>query len=126
MKIGMTNVYVNSPVNAFKFYTDVLGFIKIMYMPEHLLAIVASAEDPEGTTLLLEPNDNPIAKNYQLELYKAGLPAIVFKSDNIHNEYERLKKLGVKFKKEPVKTEWGIEAIFDDTCGNFIQLYQAP
>ena len=124
MKITLTSVFVNSPVSAFTFYTDVLGFIKRLYMPEANLAIVASPEEPDGIGLLLEPNDNPIAKTYQEALRKAGLPVIVFGVEDIQQEYERLKKLGVVFKKEPTKTDWGTEAVFDDTCGNFIQLAQ--
>lgn len=124
MKILLTNVFVNNPIEAFKFYTEVLGFNKRLYMPEGNLAIVASPEEPDGTGLLLEPNDNPIAKTYQDAIYKAGLPVIVFGVDDIRQEYERLKKLGVVFKKEPTKTDWGTEAVFDDRCGNFIQLAQ--
>lgn len=124
MKIGMTSVYVNSTVEAFKFYTETLGFVEVMYMPESNLAVVASPQDINGTALLLEPNDNPIAKAYQEELYKAGIPVIVFSTENIQDEYERLKKLGVVFKKDPTETEWGIEAVFDDNSGNWIKLYQ--
>jgi predicted enzyme related to lactoylglutathione lyase len=125
MKIAMTGVHVNSPVEAFKFYTEVLGFIEKMYMPEAQLAIVVSPEEFEGTALLLEPNDNPIAKAYQEGLYKAGIPVIVFGVEDIQKEYERLKSLGVIFKKEPAKTEWGTLAMFEDTCGNLIQIHQA-
>lgn len=124
LKIGMVSIYVDSPQKAFKFYTEVLGFIKVVYMPEAKLAVVASPLDPQGTALLLEPNDNPIASRYQKEIYEAGLPAIVLSTENIFQEYERLKKLGVNFKQEPMKTEWGTLAIFDDTCGNWIQLHQ--
>ena len=124
MKILLTSVFVNSPDEAFKFYTKVLGFIEKMYVPEASLAIVASPEDPDGTQLLLEPNANPIAKTYQEGIYKAGLPVIVFGVEDIQKEFERLKKSGVIFKKEPTKTEWGTEAIFDDTCGNWIMLHQ--
>jgi predicted enzyme related to lactoylglutathione lyase len=124
MKIKLVSVFVNSPVDAFKFYTEVLGFVEKMYVPEAYLAIVVSPEDPDGTQLLLEPNDHPIAKTYQEGIYKEGLPVIVFGVEDIQKEYERLKKLGVVFKKEPTKQEWGIEAIFDDTCGNYIQLVQ--
>ncbi len=85
---------------------------------------MASPENPDGTQLLLEPNGNPIAGKYQEDVYKAGLPAIVFGVEDIRNEYERLKKSGVIFLKEPTVTEWGTEAVFDDTCGNYIQLYQ--
>jgi len=124
MKIKLTSVFVNDPVKAFKFYTEVLGFVKKIYIPEAYLAIVVSSEEPNGTGLLLEPNDNPIARTYQEALYKAGLPPIVFGVDDIHKEYERLKKLGVVFRKEPAKTEWGTETVFEDTCGNLIQLHQ--
>ncbi|MFC2164550.1 VOC family protein [Acidobacteriota bacterium] len=124
MKIKLVSVFVNSPVDAFKFYTEVLGFKEKMYIPEAYLAIVVSPEDPDGTQLLLEPNDHPIAKTYQKGIYKEGLPVIVLSVEDIQKEYHRLKKLGVVFKKEPIKQEWGIEAVFDDTCGNYIQLVQ--
>jgi 4-hydroxyphenylpyruvate dioxygenase-like putative hemolysin len=71
-----------------------------MYEPEANLAIVASPQDPEGTVLLLEPNEKPLAKNYQQELYQAGVPVIVFFTENIHEEFQRLKNRGVKFKKD--------------------------
>lgn len=124
MKILLTSVFVNDPIEAFKFYTETLGFVEKMFIPDASLAIVASPEDENGTQLLLEPNGNPIAKAYQEGIYKIGLPVIVFGVDDIQEEYERLKNLGVVFKKEPTKTEWGIEAIFDDTCGNWIQIFQ--
>jgi predicted enzyme related to lactoylglutathione lyase len=124
MKIQLTSVYVEDPDKAFKFYTEVLGFIEKMYVPEAQLAIVASSEQLDGTALLLEPNGNSIAKTYQEALYKEGLPAIVFGVEDIQKEYDRLKNLGVMFSKEPTKTNWGTEAIFEDTCGNFIQLAQ--
>jgi predicted enzyme related to lactoylglutathione lyase len=125
MKIALTSVFVDDPIKAFKFYTEVLGFAERMYMPEHYLAIVASPEDPEGTGLLLEPNMNPIASTYQQALYKEKLPAIVLGVDDVRKEYERLTALGVAFTGEPVTSEWGTQAVFDDTCGNFIQIHQA-
>ena len=125
MKIALTSVTVNNPVEAFTFYTEVLGFVKRLYVPEAALAIVASPEDPDGTGLLLEPSDNPIAKTFQEAVYQAGLPIIVFGTEDIQKEYQRLKALGVVFRKEPTKTDWGVEAIFEDTCGNLIQLAQA-
>ena len=124
MKIALTSVYVNSPEQAFRFYTEVLGFVEKMYIPEADLAIVASPEEPDGTALLLEPNENPIAKTYQEALYKAGLPAIVFSVEDIQSEFERLKKLGVRFIKEPTKTQFGIESVIEDNCGNLLQLHQ--
>jgi predicted enzyme related to lactoylglutathione lyase len=125
MKIGMTSVFVPDPIKAYKFYTEVLGFAKKLYIPEHWLAIVTSPEDPNGTSLMLEPNHNSIAKNYQEALYKSAIPCIVFSADDIQKEYERLKEKGVVFKNPPKKTDYGIEAIFEDTFGNLIQLVQA-
>jgi predicted enzyme related to lactoylglutathione lyase len=125
MRIGLTGVFVNDPIEAFKFYTNVLGFKERMFMPEANLAIVVSPEDPDGTGLLLEPTDNPIGKNYQQALFNAGLPAIVFVPEDMESEVQRLKKLGVIFTKEPKTSEWGTVAVFEDTCGNLIQLFKS-
>ena len=124
MKIALTSVFVDDPNKAFKFYTEVLGFVERMYIPEAALAIVVSPEEPAGTGLLLEPNNNPIASTYQQALYKEGLPVIVFSVEDMDQEYRRLKSQGVVFTGEPIKTEWGTQAVFEDTCGNFIQLHQ--
>lgn len=124
MKIKLTSVFVDDPNKAFKFYTEVLGFLSKLHMPEASLAIVVSTEDPNGTALMLEPNGNPIAKTYQEGIYRAGLPVIVFGVENIQQEYDKLKKLGVAFRSEPTKTEWGTQVVFEDTCGNLIQLHQ--
>lgn len=125
MKIALTSVHVDDPIKAFKFYTEILGFTSRVYMPEALLAIVVSPEEPNGTGLLLEPSDNPIAKAYREGVYQAGLPIIVFGVDDIQKEYERLKNLGVVFTQTPTKSEMGTTAVFEDTCGNLIQLFQA-
>jgi catechol 2,3-dioxygenase-like lactoylglutathione lyase family enzyme len=125
MKIGMTSVFVHDPVDAFRFYTEVLGFVKKLFVPTQWIAIVASPEDPDGTSLMLEPNHNAIAKRFQQGLYKAGIPCIVFTTPDIKKEHERLTNLGVVFRKEPVKTKHGTEALFEDGFGNIIQLYQA-
>jgi len=124
MKIALTSVFVDDPLKAFKFYTETLGFVERMYMPEAWLAIVVSPEEPNGTGLLLEPTANPIAQNYQTALHEAGLPSMVFGVDAVQKEYERLNGLGVVFTQEPTKSDWGTQAIFEDTCGNLIQLHQ--
>ena len=124
MKIGITSLFVDDPVRAFNFYTEVLGFKEKVFIPKQWIAIVVSPEDPEGTSLMLEPNHNAIAKRYQLGLHKAGIPAMVFTTTDIQGEYKRLRSLGVHFRKEPVKTKDGIEALFEDGFGNIIQLYQ--
>jgi len=124
MTIKLTSIPVHNPVEAFKFYTEVLGFESKLYMPEAWLAIVVSPESPDGTALLLEPNHNPLSKTFQEGVYKQGLPIIVMGVKDVAEEYKRLKERGVVFKKTPTKTEWGVEAIFDDTCGNYIQIHQ--
>ena len=126
MKIALTNVYVRDVSAAYDFYTNVLGFQTKMRMPEHQLAIVVSPEDPDGTALLLEPNGNPIARTYQEALRSAKLPVMVFAVDDVHAEHARLKAAGVEFQQEPTTTAWGIQAVLDDTCGNYVQLHQAP
>ncbi|MBK0401652.1 VOC family protein [Adhaeribacter sp. BT258] len=125
MKIALTSIFVNDPVTAFKFYTQVLGFIEKLYLPEQNLAIVASPEEPNGTGLLLEPNESKLAKAYQTGLYAAGIPCIVFGVTNMKAEYEKLVAKGVTFRQAPIKTEAGTQALFEDGCGNLIQLYQA-
>lgn len=125
MKIGMTSVFVSDPVSAFRFYTGVLGFTEKLFVPDQWLSIVVSTEDRNGTSLMLEPNHNAIAKRYQQALYKAGIPVIVFTTADIKKEYDRLTGLGVRFRKEPSRTEYGVEALFEDGFGNIIQLYEA-
>ena len=120
----MTSVFVHDPIDAFKFYTEVLGFSEKIFTPESWLAIVVSSEDRDGTALLLEPNHNAIAKSFQQALYKKNIPVIIFTVPDISAECERLKAKGVVFRKPPKATAYGIEAIFEDTCGNLIQLMQ--
>ena len=125
MKITLVSVFVKDPIEAHHFYTEILGFRTQRFMPENNLAIVVSPEQPEGTALLLEPNDNPIAGSYQQALYAQGMPAIVFGVADIQQEFNRLKQLGVVFRQEPARQDWGgYTALFEDTCGNLIQLAQ--
>lgn len=124
MKISLVSIFVPNPLAAHKYYTETLGFISRMFMPEHYLAIVAAPEEPEGVGLMLEPNQNPIAKNYQQGLRDAGLPCMVFGVADIEKTYEDLKSKGVLFKSAPTKADWGYTAVFDDTFGNYIQLAQ--
>lgn len=124
MKIALVSIFVNNPIEAHQYYTEVLGFTSRLFMPEHYLAIVASPEEPNGTGLLLEPNQSPIAKNYQDALRSANLPCMTFGSADIQKTYEELMAKGVTFTKTPTKTDWGYEAVFDDSFGNYIQLAQ--
>lgn len=125
MKVAMTSVPVIDPIAAFKFYTEKLGFIEKLYIPEVNLAIVVSPEDTNGVTLLLEPRGGFGSTEYFKGIYDAGVPVIVFGTEDINADYESLKGKGVVFKQEPTKTEWGTQALFDDTCGNYIQLHEA-
>ena len=126
MKIYISSVYVDDQEKALKFYTEVLGFVKKNDMPagEYRWLTVVSPEDPEGTELLLEPSENPAAKAFKKALYEQGIPLASFAVEDIHGEYERMRKLGVKFSMEPTKMGPVTVAVFDDTCGNLIQLVQ--
>jgi predicted enzyme related to lactoylglutathione lyase len=117
-------VFVDDTDKALKFYTEVLGFVKKVHIPEINWITVTSQDEPEGTQLLLEPNDNPVAETYQKGIFDQGIPATSFAVEEIENEYERLLKLGVEFSIKPTKTVGAIIAIFNDTCGNLIQMHQ--
>ncbi|MEK6321922.1 MAG: VOC family protein [Acidobacteriota bacterium] len=126
MKIKLNSVMVDDQDNALKFYTEALGFIKHKDIPvgEFKWLTVVSPEGPHDIELLLEPMGFPPARTYQKALFEAGIPLTAFAVDDIHKEYERMKKLGVLFKSEPTKMGPVTVAVFEDTCGNLIQLYQ--
>ena len=126
MKIKLTSVMVDDQDKALKFYTEVLGFVKKTEIPvgKFKWLTVVSPEGPDDIELLLEPNENPAAKTYQKALFEQGIPLTAFAVDEIQKEYERLKKLGVVFKAPPTSAGPATIAVFDDTCGNLIQLYQ--
>lgn len=126
MKIKITSVFVEDQENALTFYTDVLGFVKNTDMPagDFKWLTVVSPEEPDSVELLLEPNDNPAAKTYQKAIFSEGIPTISFAVDDVQQEYERLKKRGVEFTAEPTEVGPVTFAIFDDTCGNLIQISQ--
>ncbi|MYD52437.1 MAG: VOC family protein, partial [Dehalococcoidia bacterium] len=85
---------------------------------------VVSPDDPDGTELLLEPNENPVAQEYQKGIFDQGIPAASFSVTDIRAEYEKLKSLGVAFTMEPTEMGNVTIAVFDDTCGNLIQIMQ--
>jgi predicted enzyme related to lactoylglutathione lyase len=126
MRIKLTGVYVNDQGKALKFYTEILGFVKKADITagNYRWLTVASPEDPDGTQLVLEPNENPAAKAYQEALFRQGIRAAAFFVDDIQKEYERLKKLGVNFTMKPTKLTGtpSTIAVLDDTCGNLIQI----
>ncbi|HLG94425.1 MAG TPA: VOC family protein [candidate division Zixibacteria bacterium] len=126
MKIKLNSVIVENQDKALKFYTEVLGFVKKndVRMGEFRWLTVVSPEEPNGTEVVLEPLGFPPAKTFQKALFDAGIPLTAFQVDDIQKEYERLKELGVVFKSGPTKAGPVTQAMFDDTCGNLIQIYQ--
>jgi predicted enzyme related to lactoylglutathione lyase len=127
IKIAVTSVFVEDQGKALEFYTNVLGFEKKTDIPlggEDRWLTVASPAGPEGVELLLEPNDNPIAKTYQQALFESGTPATMFAADDVRAEYGRMRQLGVVFTMEPTTEGPVTRAVFDDTCGNLIGLTQ--
>ena len=127
MRIKLTSVFVDDQESALEFYTNVLGFEKKQDFPvgEFKWLTVVSPEEADGTELLLEPSDNPAARSYKDSIYGQGIAAAAFAVDDIQREYERLKQLGVDFKMEPTDMGTATIALFDDTCGNLIQIYEA-
>jgi predicted enzyme related to lactoylglutathione lyase len=126
MKIYLTSVFVDDQDKALKFYTEVLGFIKKADFPvgQFKWLTVVSPEEPDGVELLLEPNDNPATKPFQKALFEQGIAATSFAVSDIQKEYERMKKLGVVWTQEPTPIGPATIAVFDDTCGNLIQIAQ--
>jgi catechol 2,3-dioxygenase-like lactoylglutathione lyase family enzyme len=128
MKIKLTSVSIDDYDKALNFYTDVLGFLKKRDIPLGEGArwiTVVSPEEPEGTELLLEPNaDYPAMKALKESLFKDGIPYTAFQVGDVQQEYDRMKSLGVEFTMEPTNMGMTTAAVFNDTCGNLIQIYQ--
>jgi catechol 2,3-dioxygenase-like lactoylglutathione lyase family enzyme len=128
MKIKLASVPIADYDKALKFYTEMLGFEKKRDIPlgegARWLTVV-SPQEPNGTELVLEPNDSyPAMKALKQSLVKDGMPITAFEVDDVQGEYERMKNLGVKFTMEPTNMGQTTVAILDDTCGNLIQIYQ--
>lgn len=126
MQIKLTSLMVNDQARAREFYTKKLGFTIKQDDPmgEFNWLTVVSPDGHDDVEMLLEPTNFPPARVYQQALYDAGIATKGFFTDDIHGEYERLKKLGVEFTVEPSQMGPAMVATFDDTCGNLIQLYQ--
>ena len=120
----MTSVLVDDQAKALRFYTDVLGFVKKNDIPlgEARWLTVVSPDDPDGAELLLEPDGHPAAKPFKEALVADGIPFTSFAVDDVEAEYERLRALGVTFTQPPTEMGPVTTAVFDDTCGNLIQI----
>jgi predicted enzyme related to lactoylglutathione lyase len=126
MKIKLTTAYVDDQDKALRFYTQVLGFVKKADFSQgpYRWLTVASAEEPDGTQLQLERNDNPAAKAFQQARFQQGQPAAMFYSDDVQRDYERVKAAGAEFTMPPTKVTGSTIAILNDSCGNLIQIAQ--
>lgn len=126
MKIIVTSILVQDQYKAMEFYSEKLGFLKKEDIPagKFRWLTLVSPNDQDGIELLLEPNEHPAAKEYQKKLFGDGIPATMFKVEDIHKEYSRLIERGVKFTMVPTEMGNVTIAVFDDTCGNLIQIIQ--
>ena len=126
MRIHLSSVFVDDQDKALRFYTEVLGFIKKHDVPvgEFKWLTVVSPDDPDGTELLLEPDDHPAVKPYKEALVNDGIPVTAFAVDDVQAEFERLSGLGVEFTQKPTAMGPVTTAVLDDTCGNLIQIAQ--
>ena len=124
MKIKVTSLYVDDQEKALHFYTDVLGFTKKTDFSQgpYRWLTVASPEEPEGTELQLALNNNPAAKTYQQPIFEQNQPAIMFFTDDISRDYERIKSRGTEFTMPPTDVTASKIAMLKDTCGNLVQL----
>ena len=126
MRIYVTSVFVDDQRKALDFYTNTLGFTKKtdIDLGDASWLTVVSPEQPDGTELLLEPSGHPAVKPYKDALVEDGIPAASFAVDDAQAEFDRLTSKGVRFTQEPTEMGPVTTAVFDDTCGNLIQIVQ--
>ena len=126
MRIHATSVMVDDQQKALRFYTETLGFQLKHNIPlgEYAWITMVSEEDPEGTELVLEPDAHPAARPFKKALVEDGIPYTAFAVDEVEAEHERLLAKGVRFVQPPTDLGTVICAVFDDTCGNLIQIVE--
>lgn len=126
MRIKLVSIHVDDQEKALRFYTGVLGFAKKADVSAgaYRWLTVVSPEEPDGAELVLEPDDNPAAKAYQRALFAQHIPAVMFYTDDVRADYERIKAAGGQFAMPPTEVTGSIIAQVDDTCGNLVQLAQ--
>lgn len=124
MKINLASLFVDDQAEALRFYTEVLGFLKKNDVPlgEHSWLTVVSPAEPDGVELVLEPSGHPAVRPFREALVADGIPFTSFAVEDVHAEFARLQGLGVRFTQEPVDMGPVTVAVFDDTCGNLIQI----
>lgn len=126
MRIQLTTIYVDDQEKALRFYTEVMGFTKKgdVRNGSYRWLTVVSPDEPDGTELQLAPNDDPAAKAYQQAKIQQNQPAIMFYTDDLQGDYERIKARGGAFSSEPIDAPWGHMATLKDSSGNLIQITQ--
>lgn len=126
MQVKLVSVIVDDQDKAVRFYTEVLGFQKKteIPLPEHKWVTLVSKDGPP-VELALESNSHPAARAFQKAIYEDEIPLLTFFSDDVQKESEALVKKGVVFRVPPTQAEWGAYAVFEDTCGNLVQLHQS-
>jgi catechol 2,3-dioxygenase-like lactoylglutathione lyase family enzyme len=126
VKIDITQVFVDDQDKALAFYTGILGFEEKDDIPvgEDRWITVVSPQAPDGPELLLEPDKHPAVRPFKEALVADGIPATSFGVTDIAAEHERLSNLGVVFTQPPLDLGPVVTAVFDDTCGNLIQIAQ--
>ncbi|MFK7884356.1 MAG: VOC family protein [Phycisphaerales bacterium] len=126
MRINLSSVAVDDQEKGLRFYTEVLGFQKKHDIPmgKHRWITLVSAEDPDGTELCLEPDEHPAVQQFKSALIEDGIPFTSFAVQDVAAEHKRLESLGVRFTQPPVDYGTVTAAVFDDTCGNLIQIAQ--
>jgi catechol 2,3-dioxygenase-like lactoylglutathione lyase family enzyme len=124
MRINLTSVLVDDQDKALAFYTNILGFVRKNDIPlgEARWLTVVSPDEPDGVELVLEPDGHPAAKPFKEALVADGIPFTSFAVNDVHAEHERLVGLGVVFTQPPAAMGPVVTAVFDDTCGNLIQI----
>jgi catechol 2,3-dioxygenase-like lactoylglutathione lyase family enzyme len=124
VRINLASVLVDDQQKALRFYTEVLGFVKKNDVPmgDHSWLTVVSPENPDGVELVLEPSEHPAVGPFKEALVADGIPFTSFAVDDVHEEYERLRALGVTFTQPPTAMGPVTTAVLDDTCGNLIQI----
>ena len=125
MRVNVMSVMVDDQAKALRFYTEVLGFVKKREIPlggDYSWLTIVSPDAPDGTEVSLEPDEHPAARPFKEALVQDGIPWTSFAVDDVAAEHERLVALGVRFTQDP--TDMGVvtTAVFDDTCGNLIQI----
>jgi len=124
MRIKISSVLVDDQDKALAFYTEILGFVKKTEIPlgDHRWLTVVAPDEQDGHELVLEPDAHPAAKQFKAALMDDGIPAVSFACDDVDAEYGRLAALGVRFTQEPMTMGPMSTAVFDDTCGNLVQI----